>query len=190
MNAFRLINKIEKGIINNSLQKVSSELLSYFKKEDYRFYIFINDEQAESKFPLIYLVSYDKSKILEEGLKNGNIQSAGIYFGFIKKGIFHLSLEGAEFLHYNQILPNSNKITISEEGEKSILYGNDILKRAIIVIPPELKKNNLLAVFNQKNEVIAIARATVDSNSFQNLKLNQKVAQNLVDKGYYLRKRQ
>jgi len=190
LNIFRLINKIEKSIINNSLLKLSPEVLPYFKKKDYRFYIFINDEQAKSKFPLIYLVSYENSNILEERLKNENIHTAGIYFGFIKKGIFHLSLEGAEFLHYHQILPNSNKITINDEGEKSILYGNDILKRAITVIPPELKKNNLLAVFNQKNEVIAIARATVDSNSFQNLKLNQKVAQNLVDKGYYLRKRQ
>jgi len=58
------------------------------------------------------------------------------------------------------------------------------------MIPPELKRNTLLAVFNQKNEIIAIARTTIDSNSFQNLKLNQKVAQNLVDRGYYLRKRQ
>jgi len=58
------------------------------------------------------------------------------------------------------------------------------------MIPPDVKKNNLLAVFNQKNEIIAIARATIDSSSFQNLKLNQKVAQNLVDRGYYLRKRQ
>jgi len=190
LNIFRLLNKIEKSIINNSLLKLSSEVLPYFKKKDYRFYIFINDEQAESKFPLIYLVSYENSNILEERLKNENINTAGIYFGFIKKGIFHLSLEGAEFLHYHQILPNSNKITISEKGEKSILYGNDILKSVITMIPPELKKNNLLAVFNQKNEIIAIARVTIDSSSFQNLKLNQKVAQNLVDKGYYLRKRQ
>ncbi len=190
LNIFRLINKIEKSIINDSLLKLSSEVLSFFKKKDYKFYIFINDEQAESKFPLIYLVSYDKSKILEEGLKNGNIQSAGIYFGFIKKGIFHLSLEGVEFLRDHQIFPNTNKITINDEGEKSILYGNDILKRVITKIPPDFKKNNLLAVFNQRNEIIAIVRATIDHSSFQNLKLNQKVAQNLVDKGYYLRKRQ
>ena len=190
LNIFRLINKIEKSIINNSLLKLAPEVLPYFKKKDYRFYVFINDEQAESKFPLIYLVSYQNSNILEEILKNENIHTAGIYFGFIKKGIFYLSLEGAEFLHYQQILPNSNKITISEKGEKSILYGNDILKSVITIIPPELKKNNLLAVFNQRNEIIAIARATVDSSSFQNLKLNQKVAQNLVDRGYYLRKRQ
>ena len=190
MNTFRLINKIEKSIINNSLLKFSSEVLSYFKRKDHRFYIFINDEQRESKFPLIYLVPYDISNILEDKLQNENIDAAGIYFGFIKKGIFHLSLEGVEFLCNQQILPKSNKISISEEGEKSILYGNDILKKIITKKPPEFKKNNLFAVFNQKNEIIAIARATIDSSSFQNLKLNQKVAQNLVDKGYYLRKRQ
>jgi len=190
LNTFRLINKIEKSIINNSLLKFSSEVLSYFKKKDYRFYIFINDEQTRNKFPLIYLVPYENSNLLEEKLKSENINAAGIYFGFIKKGIFHLSLEGAEFLGNQQILPNNNKITINEEGEKSILYGNDILKSVITMIPPKFKKNSLLAVFNQKNEIIAIARATIDSSSFQNLKLNQKVAQNLVDKGYYLRKRQ
>jgi ribosome biogenesis protein Nip4 len=190
LNTFRLINKIEKSIINNSLLKLSSEVLSYFKKKDYKFYIFLNDEQAESKFPLIYLVSHENSNILEERLKNEKIYASGIYFGFIKKGIFNLSLEGVEFFNNHKILPNSKKITISEEGEKSILYGNDILKSVIINIPPEFKKNNLLVVFNQKNENIAIARAMIDSSSFQNLKLNQKVAQNLVDKGYYLRKRQ
>jgi len=190
LKTFRLVNKIEKSIINNSLLKFSSKVLSYIKENDYRFYISINDEQTESKFPLIYLVSSENSNSLEETLKNENIHTAGLYFGFIKKGIFYLSLEGAEFLHNHQVLPNSNKITINEKGEKSILYGNDILKSVISRIPPELKKNNLLAVFNQKNEIIAIARATIDSTSFQNLNLNQRVAQNLVDKGYYLRKRQ
>ncbi len=190
MNTFRLSNKIEKSMINSSLLKFSSEVLSYFKKKDYRFYIFINDEQRKSKFPLIYLVSYENSHILEESLKNENITTAGIYFGFIKKGIFHLSLEGAEFLSNKQILPKSNKITINEEGEKSILYGNDIIKSVITVIPSDLKKNNIIAVFNEKNEIIAIVRALIDYSSFQIIELNQKVAQNLVDKGYYLRKRQ
>ncbi len=190
MNTFRLINKIENSFITNSLLKLSSEIISYFKKKDYRFYIFLEDEQAKSQFPFIYLVPSENSTILEEILKNENINAAGIYFGFIKKGIFHLSLEGVEFLHNLQILPNGNKIKISEKGEKSILYGNDILKSVITTMPSELKKNTLLAVFNQKNEIIAIARATIDSSSLQNLKLNQKVAQNLVDKGYYLRKRQ
>ena len=190
LNIFRSINKIEKSIIDDSLLKISSEVGSFLIKMGYKFYVSVSDEQTENTFPLIYLVAEDKSKILEERLKFENIHSAGIYFGFIKKGIFYLSLEGVEFMYNHQILPDKNKITISEEGEKSILYGNDILKSVITMIPPELKKNNLLAVFNHKNEIIAIARTMIDSNSFQNLKSNQKVAQNLVDKGYYLRKNQ
>jgi len=190
LNIFRLINKIEKSIINDSLLKISSETISFFKKNDYKFYISISDEQAKSRFPLIYLVSYDKSKILEERLKRGRIHSAGIYFGFIKKGILHISLEGVEFMRNHQVFPASNKITISEKGEKAILYGNDILKSVIANIPSNLKKNSLLAVINQNNEIIAIARAEIDYSSFNNLKLNQKIARNLVDRGYYLRKKQ
>ena len=189
MNTFRLINNIEKSIVDDTLLKISSEILSFLKK-DFRFYIYINDEQVRSKYPLIYLVSRDNSNFLEEKLKYENITTAGIYFGFIKKGFFHLGLEGVEFLDNHNILPKSRKITISEKGEKSILYGNDILKSVITTIPPVLEKNNILAVYNQKNEIIAIARATISVNSFQNLNLNQKVAQNLVDKGYYLRKKQ
>ncbi|NVM16575.1 MAG: hypothetical protein HWN80_02585 [Candidatus Lokiarchaeota archaeon] len=190
MNNFRLINKIEKSIINDSVLKISSEIVAYFKKKDCRFYISISSEQGESKFPSIYLVSYDKNKILEERLKNENLHSAGIYFGFIKKGIFHLSLEGVEFLRDHKILPNSINITINAKGEKSVLYGNDIVKSFTINIPTELKRNDLLAIFNQKNEIIALARAEIDYSSFDNLKLNQKIARNLVDKGYYLRKKQ
>ena len=190
MNIFRLINKIEKSIISNSLIDFSPEALLYIEKKDYCIYISINDEQTESKFPLIYLVSNDNNTILEKRLKYENISAAGIYFGFIKKGIYHISLEGAEFMYIHQFLPKNNQITINEKGEKSILYGNDILKKVINIMPPEIKKNKLLVVFNQKKEIIAIARATIDSSTFQNLELNQKVARNLVDKGYYLRKRQ
>ena len=190
LNIFRLINKIEKSIINDSFLKISVGTVSFFKKNDYKFYVSISDEQGENKFPLIYLVSYNKSKILEERLKFENIHSAGIYFGFIKKGVLHISLEGAELMRNHQILPDSNKITINEKGEKSILYGNDILKSAIANIPSNLKKNSLLAVINQNNEIIAIARAEIDYSSFHDLKLNQKIARNLVDRGYYLRKKQ
>ena len=89
-----------------------------------------------------------------------------------------------------QVLPIVNQITVSEEGEKSVLYGNDILKSVIISIPPELKKNDLLTVLNQKNEIVALARAEIDYSSYLNLKLDHKIAQNLVDKGYFLRKKQ
>jgi len=190
LKTFRLVNKIEKSIINNSLQKFSSEVLSNFKKIDYRFYIFINDEQTISKFPLIYLVSYKISNIIEEKLKNEIINAAGIYFGFIKKGIFHLSLEGAEFLHNQDKIPKSKQIVVNKEGEKSILYGNNILKKMVIKMPLELKKNDFLVVFNQNQEIIAITKSLIDYKSYQTLGSNKITALNLVDKGYYLRKKQ
>ncbi|MFX0047949.1 MAG: PUA domain-containing protein [Candidatus Hermodarchaeota archaeon] len=190
MNIFRLINKIEKSIINNSLLKISSNIVSFFKNSDYGFYIFFNEEIRESKFPSIYLVSYENSKILQERLKYENILSAGIYFGFIKKGVFYLSLEGIEFLRDMQLIADSNQITINEEGEKSILYGNDILKSFIIKAPQELKENDLIAVLNQNNEIIALAVSKIDFCLFDKLKSNQNIAKNLMDKGYYLRKKQ
>ena len=190
LNIFRLINKIEKSIINDSLLKISSKVASFFKKSDYQFYIFFNEEQVESKFPLIYLVSYENNEILEERLKYEKIHSAGIYFGFIKKGVFHLSLEGADFLQDKQLLADSNQIVISVEGEKSILYGNDIPKSFIAKVPQELKKNDFLVVLNQHNELIALAVSEIDYSLFDKLKLSQNVAQNLIDKGYYLRRKQ
>ena len=190
MNTFRLINKIEKSIITNSLQKFSSEVLSHIKKKDYRLYIFINDEQTKSKFPLIYLVSYINSNILEEKLKYENITTAGIYFGFVKKGIFYLSLEGAEFFLDENLIPNQFILSVTNKGEKAILYGNPIIKRMVINIPSDLQKNTILLVLNESRKLIALARSEIYYTNYKLLKQGDLVAKNLMDKGYYLRKKQ
>jgi len=190
LNTFRLINKIEKSIINNSLLKFSSEVLSYFKKKDYRFYIFINDEQTKNKFPLIYLVPYEISNFLEEKLKNENINAAGIYFGFIKKGIFHLSLEGAEFFLNKNIIPNQFILIVTNKGEKAILYGNPIIKKMVFNIPSDLQKKAILLVLNESRKLIALARSEIDYSNYNLLNQEDLVAKNLIDKGYYLRKKQ
>ena len=190
MNTFRLINKIEKSIINNSLLKLSSDVLSYLKKNDYRLYFFINDEQAESKFPLIYLVPYENSNILEEKLKNENIITAGIYFGFIKKGIFHLSLEGAEFFLDENLIPNQFILSVTNKGEKAILYGNPIIKRMVFNIPSDLQKNTILLVLNESRKLIALSRSEIDYTNYKFLNQGDLVANNLIDKGYYLRRKQ
>ena len=190
MNTFRLINKIEKSIINSSLLKFSSEVLSYFKKKDSRLYIFINDEQKKGEFPLIYLVSCENSTILEEKIKNENINTAGIYFGFIKKGIFHLSLEGAEFFLDENLIPIQFILSVTNKGEKAILYGNPIIKRMIFNIPSDLQKDTILLVINESRKLIALARSEIDYSNYNLLNQGDLVAKNLVDKGYYLRKKQ
>ena len=54
----------------------------------------------------------------------------------------------------------------------------------------KLKTKDFLLIFNQKNELIAIAISKVDYDVYQKLNSNDLVALTLTDKGYYLRQKQ
>ena len=190
LNNFRPINEIEKSIINTSLQKFSVEILSYIKQEKYRIYILDNDENKNTSFPLIFLVSYKNSIILEENLKSERVSSAGIYFGFIKKGEFYLSLEGAEFFFKNNRIQDRNILRLNNKGEKAVLYGNPVVKSMVAGISSDLKKNIVMLVVNELREVLALARSEIDFSKYKLLKQGDLVAINLTDKGYYLRRKQ
>jgi hypothetical protein len=120
LKTFRLVNKIETTMIYDSLTKISPDLLPFFKKNNYRLYISLNKLEAESKFPSIFLISENQSIILEKVLKAVIVRSAGVYFGFIKKGIFFLSLEGVEFFHNHDKIPKSKQVIVNKEGEREI----------------------------------------------------------------------
>jgi len=186
---FRLVNKIETTMIYNSLIKISPKILSFFEKNDYRLSISLNELEAKSKFPSIFLISKDQLKLLR-ALKNDKIISAGLYFGFIKKGNFYISLEGAEFLYHNNLFSDLKRIHLNDKGEKSILYGNNILKNMIHAIPSSLKQNEILLIFNRNDEIIALAQSKYSYQNIQKLKPKEIIANNLNDKGYYLRRYQ
>jgi len=189
LKTFRLVNKIETTMIYDSLIKLSPNLLHFFEKNDYRLYISLNELEAESKFPSIFLISKDQLKLLRT-LENDKIISAGLYFGFIKKGNFYLSLEGAEFLYNNNLFSDLKRIHLNDKGEKSILYGNNILKRMLFKEPFNLQKEDFLLVFNKLNEVIAIAKSIINYQNISNIEPNKIIAINLNDKGVYLRIKQ
>lgn len=190
LSKFRAINEIERNIIADSVFKISSQSLSILNKKEFKFYISFNRVNIQDSFPKIYLVPH----ILTENLENVNpeiiISSAGLYFGFIKRSQFFLSLEGADLLYKLNAIPQKQKLLANDKGEKAILYGNNIKKNFVSLIPTTLKKHDLLFVFNKLNELISIAKSQVDYSVYKNLKPNDKFALNLVDKGYYLRKKQ
>ncbi|MHA1344588.1 MAG: hypothetical protein ACTSR7_06990 [Promethearchaeota archaeon] len=186
----RLINNIEKSIINESLLEISSAILPFLEKFSYKFYIILNKLEEENIYPMIYLISDYQSDILNNMILIDNIISAGLYFGFLKKGRLLLSLEGTEFLHEHEMIPKSKQMIVNKKGEKSILYGNNILKKMVRTMPLELEKNDFLVVFNQNQEIIAITKSLIDYKSYQDLDSNKITALNLVDKGYYLRRKQ
>ena len=190
LKTFRLVNKIETKMIYDSLVKIFPDILTFFEKTDYRLSISLNELEAKSKFPSIFLISENQNILLEKVPKAVIVRSAGVYFGFIKKGNFFLSLEGLEFLFKSNLFSDLKRISVNDKGEKSILYGNNILRNMTVKIPTNTKQKDILVVLNKFDEVIAIAQSKHDHQNIQQLKPKEIIAINLSDKGYYLRRNQ
>jgi ribosome biogenesis protein Nip4 len=190
IETFRYINKIEKTMIANSFLKISLKLSPVFKEIEKFLYIFISDQTSQKNYPKIYLFSERLDNFIQNIKSYLDIYSGGLYFGFIKKGEFYFSLEGAEYFYKKGLFLDFKQLYANENGEKSILYGNNISKNMIAKKPAHLKKKDFLLIFNKLNEIIAIAQSLVDNISIQKLESKDTIAFNLTDKGYYLRKSQ
>jgi len=187
LNEFRVINETERRYIQES---VSRKILEGLIKLGYFIYISLNNLTSERAFPTLYLISNNLTKLVKSIGSKNIINSAGLYFGFIKKGQFFLSLEGAEFLLSHDFFTENQFLYVSKKGEKSVLYGNRIVKQMITKLPHNIDRQSLLLVFNESNEFIALARSEIDNKMFEALKSKEVIAINLIDKGYYLRKKQ
>lgn len=187
---FRHINHHEKEIIINSLLRLSSSLLLFFKKNERFFYISINKQTSHNRYPQIYLVSEELKSFLKNLISYDNICSTGLYFGFIKRGKFFISLEGAELLYIQGLFPKSLRVYVNEKGEKSTLYGNNILKKMLIIKAFDFKEKDLLLILNKSDEIIAIGQSQIEGEQVRNLKPKDLIAVNLSDKGIYLREHQ
>ena len=81
---FRQINKIELGMIHRSIVKISNIAISVIAKSNHELVISESSSHERYFFPIVYLVPNSLFKVIHN-LKS-NIYSAGLYFGFIKKG--------------------------------------------------------------------------------------------------------
>jgi len=187
---FRQINEIEKKIIIQSLSKISPNIFQFIIRSKKMLYISLKKGNSKTFYPSIYLTSKYFQKEIDKIEFNDKIYSVGLFLGFIKRGRFYISLEGTEFLYKKGILSDIKYIYVNKKGEKSILYGNDILKNWVTKTPLNLQKQDFLLIFNKLNEILAIAYSEVESKILQQLKPNDVVATTLNDKGFYLRKKQ
>ncbi|MBY8990047.1 MAG: hypothetical protein KGD58_04760 [Candidatus Lokiarchaeota archaeon] len=187
-NDFRILNEFEKSIILNSLDKICQNSAIFIKNYQERLYISFDKTSSRGLNPSIFLLSPEHPKIIEKFDKDIQITSIGLYFGFFNKESFRLSLEGAEFLLNRELLIQDHILVIDIDGEKSVLYGNDIKKGNAINIPFHLRKNDFLVINNEKNEICAIAQSLINKQDLASLNPGEIIALNLVDMGYYLRK--
>ena len=188
LQTFRAINEIERKIIFNSLSAYPINLLYTLKKLKLFLYISLSQNDSSNEFPAIFLIRESQRDLMKKFNSKVDISSAGLYSGFIKKGGFYLSLEGAELLYNSGALSEIQHIYVNKKGEKSILYGNHILRSMISEFPSKIKMNELVLVFNELKELIALGLFQIKHNSNLDQKLKDIIALNLVDKGYYLRK--
>ncbi len=187
---FRQINEIEKDLISKSLSHISPKIFQNLMGSKKKLYISIIESNLKTQYPKIYLLSQDFHKKIDQFEFKNKIYSTGLYFGFIKKGNFYFSLEGAEFLYKQGILSDLKFLYLNKKGEKSVLYGNNILKNMVMKKSSNLQKGDFLLIFNNLNEILSIAQSTVDSKVLKNLNPKDIIAINLRDKGIYLREHQ
>lgn len=184
---FRNINNIESDLIATSFNIISAKLSPVLDKLKNFLYISINKSTTEVSYPSVYLITNEQKKVIDESNISDRIYTAGLYFGFIKKGVFYFSIEGVEHLLKSGIFTDFKRLWINESGEKSFLYGNNILKKMVIKSPPNLKEKDLLIILTKFDELIGLGLSRVDNEKIMHLKPNDIVSINLSDKGKYLR---
>ncbi len=187
-STFRPLNKIEAEILNTSSSNIIDDIVSTISNLGYKIYFSLSPLRTEKNSPRVYLVPHDLVAKVEDFRKKSEIISSGIYFGFINKGKFFMSLEGMEFLYQRQLFGHLNKIIVTENGEKSILYGNPIKKGMILELQYSKMKTKIALVLNENDELLAMARLKKDHASFMVANKDEIVALNLIDKGYYIRR--
>jgi ribosome biogenesis protein Nip4 len=179
---FRIINEIEKKLINSTLVKILSQPNNFMMKLCMLF--------TEDKYPSIYSVSDKLDQELQNFTNYDVLISTGLYFGFIKRGVFFISLEATEYLYKNNQLSENLFLIVNKEGEKRVLYGNDVYKKFVIKEAGDLNEGDFLVVLNENLELLAIGLSEINSTDFQSLSQERKIAKTLRDKGSYLRRKQ
>ncbi len=120
---------------------------------------------------------------LEPLLENLEPYFAGLAIGELKKQ-FTPTMPGADLFAR---VTNSGRfyITVSENAEKLVLYGRDIMGDSIISASDDLDENELVILLNDKRNAIGVGRTRFAGKSlFQKERITVTT---LLDAGLYLR---
>ena len=108
---------------------------------------------------------------------------AGLVIGDLKKQ-YVPSVAGADlFARVGAI--NEFYITVSENAEKLILYGRDVMGDSIVKASEELQENELVIFLNERREAIGVGRTRFSGKLI--LQKGRITISTVADAGYYLR---
>jgi 60S ribosome subunit biogenesis protein NIP7 len=168
---YRTPTRQEKTLINRAFDRWS--VFEFFRDK----MILIADEKDLSS--KVSLLPQDLGPVLA----NLEPYFAGLPIGELKKQ-FTPTMPGADL--FARVTKNWRYyITVSDNAEKLVLYGRDIMGDSIIVASNDLDENELVVVLNNKREAIGVGRTRFGGKSlFQKETITVTT---LLDAGLYLR---
>jgi 60S ribosome subunit biogenesis protein NIP7 len=95
-----------------------------------------------------------------------------------------------EYLYKNGFFTEFKFVNLNDYGEKSFLYGNDVLKKMVQKSSNTLMKEDFLLILNSQKEILGLGLSLVNNETLSYLKPSDVLAINIIDKGSYLRKKQ
>ncbi len=110
--------------------------------------------------------------------------SAGLAIGELKKQ-FLPSIAGADLFARYAERKNKYYIMVSDQAEKLVLYGRDIMGESIVEASDALGQNELVIVLNTAFEAIAVGRTRFAGKSL--FQKGRVTVSTIADAGYYLR---
>lgn len=158
---FRQLNEEEHEILRSLNREFGADVDSVFR--DRKLVVALGERKE------VFVTNEDTLDVL--GKMKKEPYSVGLFIGEMKKKKFMLSLEGATLISKHA----KNKIFVGAKTEQLVLYGRDVFSTSILK-SSELSEGDKCLVVNESDEVIAVGR------------VKKEIVENLIDRGWYLRK--
>ncbi|WXG45453.1 MAG: hypothetical protein WED05_01840 [Candidatus Atabeyarchaeum deiterrae] len=138
---------------------------------------------ANGKRVELFLVPQKVLSIFKKTEGKHNPYCLGVYVGDLVNNEFLPSIEGATL-----ISPHTNrKMRVSMKGEQTILYGRDVKRSFVKEAPYDAHKGERVVITNVLDETIALGKMSIDRSKFNGVSKQTLVAENIIDRGWYLR---
>jgi ribosome biogenesis protein Nip4 len=171
---FNPLNTTNIGIIKEYFTTIAPNLYETLAEtNEYSLY------QLEARENEIFLIPNSLKKYVKKLAQNVPVTFAGIHLGYMRRKqtktgferAFYLSFEGGDFLNrtflaaHPEFLPQIQRITLRDTGVKTFLYGGEIHFDQIESDTNNLRKKNLIFVFDTKKNYLGLALLIVKQAS-------------------------
>lgn len=175
---FHKVSADEKELILRRIDEALGEGIGSYITRDTEIVV------ATGKRAEVFLVPYTVMEVFTKTQGKRNPYCLGLYIGDLVEEKFLPSIEGATLCAPY----TTRKVKVSYKGEQAALYGRHVKLALITDFPSTTRKGEKVLVTNTLGETIAIGKALVDGKEFPTLPRERVVVENILDRGWYLRK--